>query len=63
MPLNYGRGEKFYGFPGQRILFSFGRRETQKITCSDNPPTKVALVWSRHESKKVTGNGHYAWTS
>jgi hypothetical protein len=44
-------------------LFSFGRRETQKITWSDNPPTIVTLFWSRHESKKVTGTGHYAWTS
>jgi len=43
--------------------FSFGRRETQKITWSDNPPIKVPLFWSRHESKKVTGTGHYASTS
>jgi len=43
--------------------FSFGRREIQKITWSDNPPIKVTLFWSRHESKKVTGTGHYAWTS
>ena len=41
--------------------FSFGRRETQKITWSDNPLIKV--FWPRHESKKVTGMGHYAWTS
>jgi hypothetical protein len=26
-------------------------------------PTKVSLFWSRHESKNVTGTGHYAWTS
>jgi hypothetical protein len=44
-------------------LISFGRRETQKITWSDNPPTKVTLFWSCHDSKKVTGTGHYAWTS
>jgi len=43
--------------------FSFGRCETQKITWRDNPPIKVTLFWSRHESKKVTGTGHYAWTS
>jgi hypothetical protein len=24
---------------------------------------KLTLFWSRHESKKVTGMGHYAWTS
>jgi len=35
--------------------FSFGRRETHKITWSDNPPIKVTLFWSRYESKKVTG--------
>jgi hypothetical protein len=44
-------------------LFSFGRRETQKITWSDKPPSKVTLFWSRHESKMVTRTGHYAWTS
>jgi hypothetical protein len=44
-------------------LISFGRRETQKITWSDKPPIKVTLFWSRHESKKVTGTGHYAWKS
>ena len=43
--------------------FSLGRLETHKITWSDNPPIKVTLFWSRHESKKVTGTGHYAWTS
>jgi hypothetical protein len=43
--------------------FSFGRRETQKITWSDNSLIKVMLFWSCHESKKVTGTGHYAWTS
>jgi hypothetical protein len=44
-------------------LFNFGRHETLKITWSDNPPTKITLLWSRHESKKVTGTGHYAWTN
>jgi cAMP phosphodiesterase len=24
---------------------------------------KVTLFWLRHESKKVTGTGHYAWPS
>jgi hypothetical protein len=43
--------------------FSFGRSETQKIIRSDNPSTRVMLFWSRHESKKVTGMGHYAWSS
>jgi hypothetical protein len=33
-------------------LFSFRRRENQKITLSDNPPIKVTLLWSHHESKK-----------
>ena len=37
--------------------FSFGRRETQKIAWSDNPPIKVTLFWSRHESKKGHWNG------
>ena len=44
-------------------LFSFGGSETQKITRSNNPPIKVTLFWPRHESKRVTGTGHYAWTS
>jgi hypothetical protein len=44
-------------------LFSFGGSETQKITRSDNPPIKVMLFWLHHESKRVTGMGHYAWTS
>lgn len=43
--------------------FSIGRSETQKIAKSDNPPTKVVLFWSRHDSKRVTGTGYYAWTS
>jgi hypothetical protein len=43
--------------------FSFGRSETQKITRSDNPSTRVMLFWSCHESKKITGMGHYAWSS
>ena len=43
--------------------FSFGRRETQKITRSDSPRIKVTLFWSRLESKKVAGTGHNVWTS
>jgi len=43
--------------------FSIGRSETHKITRSNNPPTKATLFWPRHESKTVTGTGHYAWTS
>ena len=43
--------------------FSIGQSETQKITRSNNPPTKATLFWPRHESKRVTGTGHYAWTS
>ena len=43
--------------------FTFGRSEPQKITRSDNPAIEVTLFWSRYESKKVTGTGHYAWTS
>jgi hypothetical protein len=42
---------------------SFGRSETQKITRSNNPLIKVMLFWSRYESKRVTGTGHYACTS
>jgi hypothetical protein len=43
-------------------LFSFGGSETQKITRSNNPLIK-ALLRSHHESKRVTGMGHYDWTS
>jgi hypothetical protein len=46
----------------EKELFSFGRRETQKITISNNPPIKATLFWSRHDSKRVTRTGHYAWT-
>jgi hypothetical protein len=42
---------------------SFGRSEAQKITRSNNHPIKVKLFRSRNESKRVTGTGHYAWTS
>jgi hypothetical protein len=42
---------------------SFGRSEAQKITRSYNHTIKVTLFWSRIESKRVTGTGHYAWTS
>jgi hypothetical protein len=42
---------------------SFGRSEAQTITRSDNHLIKVTLFWSRNESKRVTGTGHYAWTS
>jgi hypothetical protein len=41
----------------------FGGSETQKITRSNNPPIKVTRFWPRHESERVTGAGHYAWTS
>jgi hypothetical protein len=44
-------------------LFSFGGSETQKITRSNNTPIKVTLLRARHESKRVTGMGHYAGTS
>jgi hypothetical protein len=36
---------------------------TQKITRGNNPPIKATLFWSRYESKRVTGTGHYACTS
>ena len=39
---------------------STGRSEIQKITRSNNSPTKAALLWPRHESKRVAGTGHYA---
>ena len=42
---------------------TFGGSETQKITRSNNPPIKVTLFWSCYESERVTGVGHYAWTS
>jgi hypothetical protein len=29
---------------------------------SNNPLIKVRLFWSLHESKRVAGAGHYAWT-
>jgi hypothetical protein len=35
-------------------LTVFGGSKTQKIT---------TLFWSRYEGKRVTGAGHYAWTS
>jgi len=41
---------------------SIGRSETRKITGSNNCLTKVALFWLLHESKRVTGTGHCAWT-
>jgi hypothetical protein len=44
-------------------LLSLGGSETQKITRSNNPPIEATLLRSRHESKGVTGTGHYAWTS
>ena len=44
-------------------FFSFGRREIQKITGSNNPPIKAMLFWPHYESGRVTGVGHYAWTS
>jgi hypothetical protein len=44
-------------------LLSFGGSETQKITRSNNPPIIVTLFWPRYESERVTGAGHYAWTS
>ena len=64
MSLSYGREEEFYEFCGQRgyEFFSFGGSETEKITRSNNPPIKVTLFWSRHDSKRVTGMEHYAWT-
>ena len=33
------------------------------ITRSNNRPIKVTLFWPRYESERVTGAGHYAWTS
>jgi hypothetical protein len=44
-------------------FFSFGGSETQKITRSSNPPIKTTIFWPRYESGRVTGAGHYAWTS
>ena len=44
-------------------FFSFGGSETQKITRSNNPPIKAMLFWPRYEGRRVTGAGHYAWTS
>jgi hypothetical protein len=43
--------------------FSSGGSETQEIPISNIPPTKVTLFWPRYESERVTGAGHYAWTS
>ena len=43
-------------------FFSFGGSETQKITRSSNSPIKATLFWPRHESGRVTGAGHDAWT-
>jgi hypothetical protein len=42
---------------------NFGRSEAQKITRSDNHPIKVTLFRSCNGNKRVTGTGHYAWTS
>jgi hypothetical protein len=47
----------------EKEFFSFGGSETQKINRSNNPLIKATLFWSRYESGKVTGAGHYAWTS
>jgi hypothetical protein len=44
-------------------LFSFRGSETQKIARSNNPPIKAMSLRSCHESKRVTGTVHYAWTS
>ena len=43
--------------------FSIGQSATRKITGSNNRLTKFTLFWSHHESKRVTGTGHYARTS
>jgi len=45
----------------EKEFFSFGGSDTQRITRSNNSPIKVTLFWSCHESKWVTGKGHYAW--
>jgi hypothetical protein len=42
---------------------SFGGSETQKITRIKNPPIKAKLFWASYDSKRITGTGHYAWTS
>ena len=44
-------------------FFSFGESETQKITRSNNPLIKAMLFWPHYGSGRVTGAGHYAWTS
>jgi hypothetical protein len=44
-------------------ILSFRGNETQKITRRNNPLIKATLFWSRYESKRATGTGHYAWTS
>jgi len=44
-------------------FFSSGGSETQKITRSNNPTIKAMLFWPRYEGGRVTGTGHYAWTS
>ena len=44
-------------------LVSFGRSEAQKIARSNNRLIKATLFWSRYESKRISGKGHYAWTS
>jgi hypothetical protein len=42
---------------------SFGRSEVRKITRSYYHPIKVTLFRSLNEIKRVTVEGHYAWTS
>jgi len=44
-------------------FFSFGGSGTQKITRSKNPLIKATIFWPRYESRRVTEEGHYAWTS
>jgi hypothetical protein len=39
------------------------KKDSKKITRSNNHPIKVTLFRSRNESKRVTGTGCYAWTS
>ena len=47
----------------EKELFSFGGSETQTITRSNNPPIKLTVFWPLYDSERVTGAGHYAWTS
>jgi hypothetical protein len=42
--------------------FSHGGGKTKSNTGSNDPPAKVTVFLSCHESKNYTGTGHYAWS-